>query len=76
MNSVANKKCPVCDIETLASDIDYSICPICMWEDDPIQTSDPDLWGGANSLSLNDYKARWVTEHKRIVPYKREKASA
>jgi hypothetical protein len=36
-----------------------------MWEDDPIQRKDPDFWGGANDLSLNDYRAKWIAEHKR-----------
>jgi hypothetical protein len=32
---------------------DYSICPVCGWEDDPVQFDDPTYPGGANRLSLN-----------------------
>ena len=31
----------------------YDICPICTWEDDPVQKDDPDFPYGANRLSLN-----------------------
>ena len=32
----------------------YEICPVCTWEDDPIQTEEPDYKGGANVMSLNE----------------------
>ncbi|MCA9278176.1 MAG: hypothetical protein KDA34_03615 [Phycisphaerales bacterium] len=35
-----------------ASRDSYDICPVCGWEDDPAQFVDPDLAGGANSVSL------------------------
>jgi hypothetical protein len=38
-----------------------------MWEDDPIQAKDPEFWGGANELCLNDYRKAWVLEHHRSV---------
>jgi hypothetical protein len=75
MNNERTKKCPVCGFATLRNDRDYSVCPICMWEDDPIQADDPDFWGGANNLSLNDYRTKWLIEHKRIVIEERLKAA-
>lgn len=30
----------------------YRICPVCFWEDDVVQVSDPESAGGANSSSL------------------------
>ena len=30
----------------------YDICPICNWEDDPVQLRDPSTGGGANRESL------------------------
>jgi hypothetical protein len=47
-----------------------------MWEDDPIQRDDPDFWGGANSLSLNDYRVKWLAEHKRVSQDHHKKAIA
>jgi hypothetical protein len=58
-----NKKCPVCGYYTLDADEAYNICSVCNWEDDPIQFDDPDFWGGANELSLNDYKKQWIKDH-------------
>ncbi|MDR1013527.1 MAG: hypothetical protein LBL86_00885 [Coriobacteriales bacterium] len=69
------KACPICGFKTLRVDEIHDICPVCMWEDDPIQVDDPDFWGGANSLSLNDYRAQWIAEHKRSVPEERTKVA-
>ena len=30
----------------------YEICPVCFWEDDPVQARDPLYTGGANRISL------------------------
>lgn len=32
--------------------MEYSICPICYWEDDPVQFEEPYYEGGANRVSL------------------------
>lgn len=53
------KKCPCCGQRTLESKGDFEICPICKWEDDPVQAKDHDFAGGANSLSLNEARAEW-----------------
>ncbi|MDR1183220.1 MAG: hypothetical protein LBK67_00305 [Coriobacteriales bacterium] len=74
--SSRTKECPVCGLKTLRDDRDYSVCAVCLWEDDPIQRDAPDFWGGANSLSLNDYRAKWLAEHKRVSQGHRKKAIA
>ncbi len=43
-------KCPVCGNEVNG---EYDICDKCGWENDPIQTENPDMRGGANVMSLN-----------------------
>jgi len=48
--------CPCCGGETLAESGAWEICPVCHWEDDPLQAENPDLAGGANAQSLNDAK--------------------
>jgi hypothetical protein len=65
MNSSEFKQCPVCGFMTLRAEEIYDICPVCMWEDDPLQTDDPSYSGGANELCLIDYKKKWVAEHGR-----------
>lgn len=43
--------CPVCGKTKVG---EYDICPICNWENDPIQLDHPDLSGGANHMSLKE----------------------
>ena len=47
--------CPCCGYLTFLHEPDgtYEICPVCRWEDDPVQLNDPDFSGGANEPSLN-----------------------
>jgi hypothetical protein len=49
-----NYTCPCCGHKTFSEKPDgtYEICPVCFWEDDPIQMNDPDYAGGANKVSL------------------------
>jgi hypothetical protein len=65
MKNDGMKPCPVCGLSTLRADEIHDMYPICMWEDDPIQSDDPDFWGGANDLNLNQYREKWLTEHSR-----------
>lgn len=46
--------CPCCGYKTFGSNPggSYVICPVCLWEDDPIQLCNPDYVGGANRVSL------------------------
>jgi len=69
--------CPVCGYLTFTEPLDgtYVICPVCFWEDDPVQLRDPDYAGGANTVSLNqariNYKEFGAVE-KRVLEYVRE----
>lgn len=38
--------CLVCNKHYYETINKYEICPICGWEDDPVQISDPDFTGG------------------------------
>ncbi|MDR2610017.1 MAG: hypothetical protein LBC58_01010 [Clostridiales Family XIII bacterium] len=60
-----NKSCVCCGFPTLPEDSLFEICPICGWQDDPVQNDDPDYAGGANKESLNEYRAQWLSDHKR-----------
>lgn len=48
------KRCACCQ-EGLIEEA-HGICDICGWEDDKIQNEDPDFAGGANELSLKEYR--------------------
>ena len=65
--------CPICQKHQFADS--YEICPVCFWENDDYQYEEPDFGGGANKLSLNDYKVRWV-KLTRIMPILMNKYNA
>ena len=46
--------CPCCGQYEFPEEGSYEICPVCNWEDDPVQTEEPDYRGGANIMSLNE----------------------
>lgn len=49
-------KCPVCREYEFAEYADYDICHNCLWENDGVQFNNPDISGGGNYLSLNQYR--------------------
>ena len=67
---MVNTTCPVCGLEE-AFEVpeSWEICPRCNWEDDPVQRSDPDYWGGANDLSLNQARHAWLKGLDVLVLY-------
>ncbi len=56
-----NTDCPVCGQFKLNEIGQYEICPICGWEDDPVQRKDPDFRGGANKMSLNEARVEFIS---------------
>jgi hypothetical protein len=52
--------CPCCGYLTIAELGGYEICPVCGWEDDPVQAEDPLYGGGANEESLSEARANFV----------------
>lgn len=52
--------CPCCGTPMFTMHGSYEICDVCEWEDDSIQSEDPDFKGGANSLSLNQARKEWI----------------
>lgn len=64
LSNVFAFKCPVCGKYTFKNGPgSYEICPICGWEDDKAQYKDPTLKGGANKLSLKEYKEQYEKNH-------------
>jgi hypothetical protein len=61
---------------TLTEELDrsYEICPVCFWEDDPVQNRDPEYAGGANHTSLNEARrnfARYGAVERRFIQHVR-----
>lgn len=52
--------CPCCGNQVFSECGSYEICPVCHWEDDPIQLRDPDYAGGENAISLNSARNKWI----------------
>lgn len=65
--------CPVCNKYEFEDVGCFDICPYCGWEDDIVQLNDPDFEGGANDLSLNQYKEQYKEIIKGNPYYKWEK---
>lgn len=72
--------CPCCRHFTFehVPDGSFDICPVCFWEDDPIQLGDSHFAGGANRVSLEqariNYKEFGACE-KELLPYVRKPTS-
>ena len=56
--------CRCCGYKTLdePSGGTYEICELCGWEDDGVQSSDPDYVGGANGMSLREAQHAFLAE--------------
>lgn len=54
--------CPVCGKYRFK--FEYDVCEVCGWENDGLQFIEPDYEGGANKLSLNEYRKQWLEKNK------------
>lgn len=63
-------RCWCCGQDTLVEEPTgtYEICGNCGWEDDPVQSADPDYEGGANRLSLRKFR-RHVLQEEALHVY-------
>lgn len=52
--------CPCCGTAVVDELGCYEICPVCGWEDDPVQSADPEYEGGANKMSLNSARHEYA----------------
>ena len=57
---INNFKCPVCGKHTFKNNDDDTKCPVCFWWNDIVQNTDPNFEGGANEMSLNEYRKNWL----------------
>lgn len=64
-NIIPPYKCKVCGMGDI--DLIHDICKFCGWEDDELQNEQPDYMGGANKMSLNQYKKFWQENKGEIL---------
>ncbi len=62
MEQKLNEFCPCCGYNTFDAKerLEYFICPICFWEDDPIGFEDENFIGGANRVSLHQARINYL----------------
>jgi len=58
--------CPCCGSPEVGEAGGYEIYAICDWEDDPSQSENPDLGGGANVDSLNEARRKWQAGQRLV----------
>ena len=69
--------CPCCGYRTLREVRCWEICPICFWEDDPLQSDEPAYAGGANDESLDEARRNFQefgAASRSVLPYTRPPA--
>ena len=59
------RKCIACGLGDIK--MFHNVCRVCGWEDDGLQNEDPDYPGGANQMSLNQYKKFWEDSKEDIL---------
>jgi rubredoxin len=59
---MARYPCPCCGYLTLPESPPgtYAICPVCAWEDDPVQFTDDRYAGGANHVCLAEARENFI----------------
>ena len=66
--------CPVCEERTFRYTVgSFDICSNCGWQDDLLQYELPDEEGGANKLSLNQFRAKYYAEKANYEKFGRIK---
>ncbi len=63
------RMCKCCGNITIDNDSLFEICPVCGWESDLVQEENPDYAGGANDMSLNQYKDFYYCKPKSTEQY-------
>ncbi len=58
-------KCKVCGLGYIEHG--FAICEYCGWEADDLQNDRPNYFGGANHMSLNEYKKFWKENKEDIL---------
>ena len=65
ISNIPPYKCKLCGLGDI--EFPHDICNFCGWEDDSVQNDDPDYMGGANYMSLNQYRNFWAQNKEEIL---------
>ena len=65
LEAPAAKRCPVCGKYYFSEAGGYEICPVCGWEDDPVQRRFPEMEGGANKDCLTEARRKYEAKHEQ-----------
>ena len=57
-------KCACCGEYVFDEDSLFEICPNCYWQQDTVQEDNPDYDGGANEMSLNEYRKEYFAKKR------------
>ena len=69
-NKIPVHMCPVCGKHRFTGYGSFDICKFCGWEADDLMEDNPDYSGGANDLSLNDYRKEYQKKIQENPNYK------
>ncbi len=64
-NHLPPYKCKLCGLGDIKKI--HDICELCGWEDDAVQNDNPNYIGGANIMSLNQYRKFWLLNKDEIL---------
>ncbi|MBC6613219.1 hydrolase (plasmid) [Hymenobacter sp. NBH84] len=73
-NQFGRYPCPCCHYHTFQEPAtgEYIICPVCFWEDDPVQAVEPTFVSGANQVSLRQAQVNFVALGVSDPTFKRQ----
>lgn len=61
MKLAETDKCPCCEKAIVE---EYEICPVCGWQNDPVQLAYPSTSRGANYMTLDEARAAYARGEK------------
>ena len=61
--------CPVCNEHQFEEYGSFDYCPVCGWQDDDLETLYVDYDGGANGMTVEEYRKRWKSGDPECQPF-------
>ncbi len=58
--------CPICGLYFFDEPDCYDVCPVCYWEDDPLQRDEQNYKGGANKMSVMEGREAYRRSEKTL----------